>query len=208
MRLASTHTSLSTLLLGSLCGALFACSTEQPLGSVPGGETSTAAGAAGKTPHDSDGVGDTLDCAPTEPGVAFPPEPVNGSLRLDKTSGTTLHWDRSVQGHTYNVYRGERLPGQPFVLFAGPSNPANLNLVCPGSVDIGTPPLYQDLVILMNGTQDPAFTIGPDGTTHFQGSVPMLPSNTSLGSIQGAVFQPYGSTCQVLLTAAFELSIQ
>jgi hypothetical protein len=52
-------------------------------------------------------VWDVYDCAPSTIGVGGLPDPVGESLRLDKAGGTVLQWDKAVQGHTTNVYRGE-----------------------------------------------------------------------------------------------------
>ncbi len=63
---------------------------------------------------DNDGVPDESDCAPLVKGVSSIPGEVEGSLRLDKTGGGRLSWARGIQGHTTNVYRGTRVPGQPW----------------------------------------------------------------------------------------------
>ena len=95
----------------------------------------------------------------------------------------------------------------PFLLFAGPQNVANQNLGCIGTVDVGTPPLYQDLFLLMDGTQNPAFSLGPNGTATQTFTLPILPPATQLGNIQGAILQPTGAPCFVVLTAAFFISV-
>jgi hypothetical protein len=55
---------------------------------------------------DNDGILDESDCAPRNRAVTGTPEPVGRSLRIDKEAGATLRWLRSLQGHTYNVFRG------------------------------------------------------------------------------------------------------
>lgn len=55
---------------------------------------------------DDDGVADPSDCAPTRRGVSALPQKVGDDVRIDKTSGGRLTWSRTLQGHTYNVYRG------------------------------------------------------------------------------------------------------
>jgi hypothetical protein len=57
---------------------------------------------------DNDGVGDTQDCAAFAKGVSSPPGPVGATLRLGKQGAdvATLEWDRGIQGHTSNIYRG------------------------------------------------------------------------------------------------------
>ncbi len=67
---------------------------------------------------DSDGVGNGLDCAPFSSGVTAPPSELGATLKLSKRFGPTLQWLRTLQGHTYNIYRGETPPFQPFVMDA------------------------------------------------------------------------------------------
>jgi hypothetical protein len=55
---------------------------------------------------DADGVADLADCAPTRRGVSALPQKVGDDVRVDRTSGGRLTWSRTLQGHTYNVYRG------------------------------------------------------------------------------------------------------
>jgi len=63
---------------------------------------------------DNDGVPDESDCASLAAGVTQPPDPVGSTLTLDKNGGGRLRWLRSLQGHTYNVYRGTFGAGQPW----------------------------------------------------------------------------------------------
>ncbi len=60
---------------------------------------------------DDDGAPDASDCAPLARSVDQVPAKVGNTLRMGK-SGPTLRWERSFQGHTYNVYRGNIVPGQ------------------------------------------------------------------------------------------------
>ncbi len=56
---------------------------------------------------DEDGTLDAQDCAPFRRSVSRAPEPVGLSLRIRKeAAGAVLRWNRSLEGHTYNVYRG------------------------------------------------------------------------------------------------------
>jgi hypothetical protein len=56
---------------------------------------------------DGDGALDGADCAPRSRAVSAAPDAVGTTLRLSKGPGTSiLLWKRSLQGHTYNVYRG------------------------------------------------------------------------------------------------------
>lgn len=55
---------------------------------------------------DADGVPDTTDCAPTRRGVSALPAAVGNNVRYDTAGGGGFAWNRSAQGHTYNVYRG------------------------------------------------------------------------------------------------------
>ncbi len=62
---------------------------------------------------DGDGSLDASDCAPLAMSVNQVPDKVGNTLTLSKT-GATLSWARSRQGHTYDVYRGDLDPGQPW----------------------------------------------------------------------------------------------
>ena len=66
--------------------------------------------------NDNDGVSNMMDCAPDSSGVSSIPQPIGATLTLDKTSGGTLAWARSPQGHTTNVYRGLQDTSLPFSL--------------------------------------------------------------------------------------------
>lgn len=100
------------------------------------------------------------------------------------------------------------LPGMPLVLVTGVPNPAAANLGCMGLLDIGTPPLFQDLVFVFNGLlpgfPHMFFRLGPQGTASQSFGAAGLSGLSA--SIQGAVLQPAGSACLLRLTAAFNLS--
>jgi hypothetical protein len=99
--------------------------------------------------------------------------------------------------------------GQPFILLAGTSNPANTSVPGLGILDIGAPPTFGDITIVFDGTQGTGtyfYTLGAGGTaTQTYTLPPTLPAGAIL-SIQGLVLQPVGATpFGVLLTAAFRL---
>lgn len=96
--------------------------------------------------------------------------------------------------------------GAPFVVFAGPSNPGHLALGCAGVLDVGTPPGYLDVVILLDGLTQSAFALGADGRAHITLSVPSLPPGP-LGALQAAVFPAPSFGCGTRLTASFVVSI-
>lgn len=105
----------------------------------------------------------------------------------------TLHW--------------EGPPNAPFILAAGPPNPANTVLACPGTIDIGTPPLYGDVTILLDGTTPPGnalWRLDVNGVADQTISLPNVPPGP-LMAVQGFVFQPSG--CPVIATAAFYISV-
>jgi hypothetical protein len=102
-------------------------------------------------------------------------------------------------------------PQAPLVLFTGAMNPGVLMDPGAGSLDLGTPPLYSDLLILFNGFAPPYnlfFTNGPQGTTSQTFQLPVLPSG-SLINLQGIVTLPPGSPgLGYRLTAAFRIDVQ
>jgi hypothetical protein len=56
---------------------------------------------------DDDAELDPTDCAPRGKGVSKQPDPVDRTLRYEKQGNNgKWKWDRSKQGHTYNLYRG------------------------------------------------------------------------------------------------------
>lgn len=95
----------------------------------------------------------------------------------------------------------------PFVLMAGPQNPANSNFGCIGSLDVATPPGYSDLSILFdpfNPIVGALFHLDACGKASQTFSVPWLAPFTPLANFQGGVFQPSG--CALVLTAAHYVS--
>ncbi len=103
-------------------------------------------------------------------------------------------------------------PNQPFALFLGPLTPANLALPCIGTIDIGTPPFYADLLLVFDGTQanfpNTLFRLNAAGTAQQTFTIPTLPPGTPLASMQGVVVQGPTAPCFALLTAAFQVSVQ
>lgn len=97
--------------------------------------------------------------------------------------------------------------GAPLLLVSGPPNPANLIIPCAGIVDVGTPPFFGDLSVIFDGMQPTLpgslFRLTPAGTAQQAFTVP-APMTLSL---QGAIFQPPGSPCPVVLTAAFTVTV-
>ena len=98
-------------------------------------------------------------------------------------------------------------PGAPLFLVSAPPNPANLGIPCTGIVDIGTPPFYADLFVIFDGTQatlpDSLFRLTAAGTAQQAFTLP----GPMTVSLQGAVFQPAGSPCPIVLTAAFTVTV-
>jgi len=64
------------------------------------------------TDDDGDGVADASDCAPLTRAVSQPAGAVGNSLRVEKNGDVS--WPHSLQGHTYNVYKGTFGGGSPF----------------------------------------------------------------------------------------------
>ncbi len=99
---------------------------------------------------------------------------------------------------------------QPWALFFGPLNPANTTTPY-GSVDIGTPGLYADVAIVLNGfaplTLLDAMAVVPlGGTSTISFPIPpIFSSGTTLGTFQAIVgldLSPY-----IRLTAAVSVSL-
>jgi hypothetical protein len=93
----------------------------------------------------------------------------------------------------------------PFLLVVGPQNPANLFDPCTGTVDIGTPFGYTDVIVMFDGMISPLFSLNGAGFSEQSFTVP-VPPGTPLGNFQGVIFQPAGSPCPIKLTAAFYVS--
>ena len=64
------------------------------------------AGDACDADDDNDGFADLDDCAPYHRGLASAPDSVGSTLRASLNADALFTWDRSLQGHTFNVYRG------------------------------------------------------------------------------------------------------
>jgi hypothetical protein len=101
-------------------------------------------------------------------------------------------------------------PNRPLLLGAGPGNTSMAALGCSGILHVGTPPTYSDLVIVLDGTQPgfpgALFQTSGAGTSSQTFAVPALPPGL-LTSLQGAIIQPPGSTCPIVLAAAFHIII-
>lgn len=101
-------------------------------------------------------------------------------------------------------------PGQPLILATGPLNPGGGTLPGFGTIDIGTPPAWQDVVFFVNGLVPPTsylFTTNAAGTATQTFSAPALGGYSF--ATQGLVFQPPGPAAPfgVLLTATFLVSL-
>jgi len=55
---------------------------------------------------DADGVADGDDCAPLWGSLGDLPDPIGPTLRMEQGDQTRLHWLRSFQGYTANLYSG------------------------------------------------------------------------------------------------------
>ena len=102
---------------------------------------------------------------------------------------------------------------QPYAMFWSPVlNPSGLLIPCIGSADIGTPPFYNDAVLVFNGLDPvfpgPLFALNGNGTASQSLSIPTLPSAQPLGNLQGLVFQVGGVPCPFILTKAWTISVQ
>lgn len=140
-------------------------------------------------------------------GTAFSGQPNSASARLEVngigTSMTSGPFVVSLPAASTLTLTWSGPANQPLILAAGPANPAGTVVPCLGSVDIGTPPGFQDIAILFDGS---VFTLGPGGTTSQSFVLPALPIGL-ITTIQGAVLQPAASPCSFVLTAAFLIEI-
>jgi hypothetical protein len=98
-------------------------------------------------------------------------------------------------------------PNQPLILAAGPPSAGCGFLPGFGTIDIGTPPSYFDVVFAFNGLVAPTsyfFITNPAGLSAQTFLLPVLPG-ASL-AVQGLVFQPPGvAAFGVLPTASFSI---
>lgn len=95
-------------------------------------------------------------------------------------------------------------------LFVGAPNPAHLSIPGVGVLDIGTPPLYTDLVSIADGTLPGALNAQfvLDGSGSAQQTTTLLGVAVGpLAHLQGYVVQPAGSPVPLVLTAAFYLTV-
>lgn len=121
-------------------------------------------------------------------GTGNGPYPVD----LQTTEGLSLQWNGP--------------PGAPIMLLAGPLNPGGLRIPCAGSLDVGTPPGYGDLVVVFSGVRTLILRLDGNGSASQTFSLPTLPPGV-LTSLQGLVLQPPASPCQAVLTAAFQIRV-
>jgi hypothetical protein len=122
-----------------------------------------------------------------------------GAISIPSSGSINLNW----QGPAF----------QPYALFWSPTlNPGGASFPCIGSVDIGTPFGFGDVVIVFDGNSPvfpgPLFAMNAFGSAYQTLSIPALPSGTGLGNFQGLVFQPVGSSCPFVLTMAWAMSVQ
>ena len=99
--------------------------------------------------------------------------------------------------------------GQPVILIAGPLNAGNAVIPCFGSLDLGMAIGFTDIEVVFDGTVFPQslfLTLDPFGQLSQSSVIPASASGASLG-LQGAVIQPVGASCSVVLTATFDISI-
>lgn len=97
-------------------------------------------------------------------------------------------------------------PSSPIFLAAGPPNPVHTSLGCAGLAGIGTPPLFADLVLLIDGVTQPAAVVGPNGQAHFLVSLAGWPAGHA-ADIQAWIPAAPGGACAGRLTAAFAIDV-
>lgn len=111
-----------------------------------------------------------------------------------------------ASGHVTLDWTGP--PGMPLVLATANLNPGVADPGCTGILDIGTPPASADLFVLFHGGiptfPNALFRLTPAGTAYQAFSVPAF--SGGVATLRGAVIQPPGSPCGIVLTAAFQLS--
>ncbi len=99
--------------------------------------------------------------------------------------------------------------GFPVLLLAGPINTSGFVVPCFGSVDLGTPPTFSDLILVFDGSTFPQslfYTLDVNGNLSQSTIIPPAAAGSVIG-FQGAVGQPVGSPCISVFTAAFEVTI-
>lgn len=98
-------------------------------------------------------------------------------------------------------------PGALYVLFAGPLSATPYPVGCIGWVDIGTPPMFGDVIQVFSPALQSLFVLGSNGTARQTFTIPdPLPSGP-LVTFQGVVIQPPAAACSLKLTAATTLEI-
>ena len=98
--------------------------------------------------------------------------------------------------------------GAPFMLAAGAYN-GGFMVPGIGSVDIGTPPTFADLLVLIDGFSLPGaflFQLNPNGSFTLALTAPNTPPGT-LGYIQSVIAVPTSPATPVRSTAAFRIDI-
>ena len=153
---------------------------------------------------------DRFNAAAVQPGTGQANGPL-GRLEVNGvgSGGGNGPFDVAVDGSDSLTFDWEGPPGALLLLAAGPPNPGHTTIPCIGTVDIGTPPLFQDVLPLFNGTVAPYnlfFSLDGAGEATQTFTLPGLPPGP-LFAIQGFVFQPGGLPCAVVLTASFKLNI-
>ena len=143
---------------------------------------------------DSDGVADTLDCAPRVNSVWTLPSPVGNTLRLTAALGASLSWKMTPQANIYNVYRGVIRSGG-FTYNHTCFEPMSVDTL---SQDPGSPPVGQAYYYLVAGaSRCGEGSLGTDGTGHeIPASVPAC-AITDRDTDGDGVFDPDDGCAQV-----------
>jgi hypothetical protein len=98
----------------------------------------------------------------------------------------------------------------PFVFMAGPLAATPTPLSCAGTVDIGTPPFY-DVIIIGNGLnfglESLIFTLDGNGRANVTFSSWPLPVGT-IFAVQAFIYPDFSGTCFGYLTAAHEIHVE
>ena len=116
---------------------------------------------------DGDGSPDASDCAPLLRGVSRVAGAVGDSLRLSKSAGSArLQWNRGLEGHVSNIYRGTIVAGGPWAysescLVAETTTTSHLD----GSVPPSGNPFYY-FVSARNACGESALGTNSEGQPH------------------------------------------
>ena len=115
-----------------------------------------------------------------------------------------------VVGGSSGVLSWRGLPGASIALISGPLN-GGYSIAGVGSLDVGTPPAFSDMIVHLNGFIFPGiffFFLDPNGAFDLTVTAPLLPPGTTWGNIQGVVALPGFSNYSALRpTAAFRVDI-